>query len=84
MGESDHWRIDTQLAGAGTVLLSGRAPVTKETSGWSQSYGFNYEEASTRPIPGLENEPTHYQIIAYVRAFRSCFECIQFSTVLEF
>lgn len=74
LGLSDRWRIDTQLAGSNTVLLSGRAPVTKETSGRSNSYGFNYEEASTCPIPGLENNTGHHRIIAYVRAIRSDFE----------
>jgi len=64
-GLSDKWRIDTQLVGTKTVLLSGRAPVTKMTSGKSTSYGFNFEEASTRPAPGLEKEPSHYRIIAY-------------------
>ena len=68
-GLSDEWRIDTQLAGANTVLLSGHAPVTKETSGRSYSYGFNFEEASTYAISGLENEPSHHRIITYVRAF---------------
>lgn len=70
LGSSDKWRIDTQLAGLNTVLLSGRAPVTKEFSGKSNSFGFNYEEASTCPIPGLEDEPSHHRIIAYVRVFR--------------
>ena len=68
-GLSDKWRIDTELVGTKTVLLSGRAPVTKMTGGKSTSYGFNFEEASTRPAPGLEKEPSHYRIIAYVREF---------------
>jgi hypothetical protein len=66
-GLSDQWRIDTQLAGANTVLLSGRAPVTKETSGQSTSYGFNFEDASTYSAPGLENGPGHHRIVVYVR-----------------
>ena len=74
VGLSDEWRIDTQLAGANTVLLSGHAPVTIETSGRSTSYGFNYEDASTYPVPGLENEPSHHRIITYVRAFCLGFE----------
>lgn len=75
-GLSDQWRIDTQLAGANTVLLSGRAPVTKETSGQSTSYGFNFEDASTYPAPGLGNESGHHRIIAYVRIFCFGFERI--------
>ena len=68
-GLSDKWRIDTELAGAKTVLLSGHAPVTKMTGGISTSYGFNFEEASTYPVPGLGDEPSHHRIIAYVREF---------------
>lgn len=81
-GLSDKWRIDTQLAGANTILLSGRAPVTKETIGRSSSYGFNYEDASTYPISGLENEPSHHRIIAYVCAPRPGFERIRSSKIL--
>ena len=66
-GLSDEWRIDTQLAGVNTILLSGHAPVTKETSGRSYSYGFNFEEASTYAISGLENESSHHRIVTYVR-----------------
>ena len=75
-GVSDQWRIDTQLAGTNTILLSGRAPVTKETSGQSNSYGFNFEDASTYPAPGLRNEPSHHRIVAYVRALPSGFDWI--------
>ena len=63
---SDKWRIDTELAGTKTVLLSSNGPVTKTTGGRSTSYGFKFEEASTYPVPGLENEPSHHRIIAYV------------------
>jgi len=74
-GLSDQWRIDTQLAGANTVLLSGCAPVTKETSGKSTSYGFNFEDASTYPAPRLGNVPSHHRIVAYVSVlvrFKAC------------
>ena len=81
-GFSDQWRIDTQLAGESTVLLTGRAPVTIETSGWSNSYGFNYEDASTYPIPGLENEPSHHRIVAYVCASSLGFARIRSSGIL--
>ena len=74
-GRSNRWRIDTQLAGAGTVLMSGCAPVTKKTSGQSTSYGFNFENASTNPAPGLENAHGHYRIVTYVREFGFGFEC---------
>lgn len=65
-GLSDKWRIDTQLAGTNTVLLSGCAPTTKETSGKSTSYGFNFEDASTYSALGLENESGHHRIVVYV------------------
>ena len=65
-GLSDTWRIDTQLAGTSTVLLTGSAPVTKETSGHSTSYGFNFEEAATYPAPGLEDETGHCRVVSYV------------------
>jgi len=64
-GQSDTWRIDTQLAGVNTVLLSGTAPVTKETSGRSTSYGFNFEDASTQPAPGLGDGTSHHRIVVY-------------------
>lgn len=73
VGTPDVWRIDTQLAGANTILLSGWSEITKETSGRSYSHGFNFETASTYPISGLENESGHHRIIAYVRAFCSGF-----------
>jgi len=65
-GVADTWRIDTQLAGTSTVLLTSCAPITKEIGGRSFSYGFNFQEASTHPAPGLEEETGHYRIIAYV------------------
>ena len=76
VGQSDQWRIDTQLAGANTILLSGCAPVTKETGARSISYGFNYEDASTYPVPGLGDGSGHHRIVAYVRAFHLDFERI--------
>jgi len=66
--KSDYWRIDTQLAGEKTVLMNGWPPVTKQTSGRSQSYGFNFEKACTHPAPGCESGTGHHRIVAYVRA----------------
>jgi hypothetical protein len=74
MGLYGDWRIDTELAGAKTVLLSGHAPVTKETSGWSTSYGFNFEDASTYSVPG--NGPSHHRIVTYVRVLCQFFKLI--------
>ena len=64
---SDHWRIDTQLAGEKTVLMNGWPPVTKQTSGQSQSYGFSFEKTCTYPAPGCESGTGHHRIITYVR-----------------
>ena len=75
-GRSDQWKVDTQLAGANTVLLSGRPPVTKETSGRSTRCSFNFKEAATYPAPGLGEEPGHHRIIAYVRVLCLGFERI--------
>lgn len=74
VGLSDTWRIDTELAGANTVLLSGRAPVTKEKSGRSTSHGFNFEDASTYSVTG--SGASHHRIVAYVRVLRQLFKYI--------
>lgn len=66
-GQSDQWRVDTQLAGTNTVLLNGRLPVVKGASGQGVSYSFNFTNASTYPASGLRNEPNHHRIVAYVR-----------------
>jgi hypothetical protein len=65
--KSGCWRIDAQLAGIKTVLLSGCPPATKQTSGRSESYGFSFEKACTQPAPGCENGTGHHRIITYVR-----------------
>ena len=73
-GRSDRWRIDTQLAGANTVLLTGRPQVTRGTNDQDACYGFSFKEASTYPAPGLGDEPGHHRIVTYVRAFCLGFE----------
>ena len=65
--KSSHWRIDTQLAGNKTVLMNGCPLATKQTSGQSQSYGFNFEKACTYPAPGCESGTGHHRIVTYVR-----------------
>jgi len=74
-GRSGHWRIDTQLAGANTVLLTG-PQVTRGARGQGVSHEFSFKEASTYPAPGLGNEPGHHRIVVYVRAFCLGFESI--------
>ena len=68
-GRSDHWRIDTQLAGNNTVLMNSWLLGTRQTSGWSESHGFNFEKAFTHPAPGCEGGTGHCRIVAYVSLF---------------
>lgn len=65
--KSGCWRIDTQLAGSKTVLLSTCPRTTKQTSGWSESYGYSFEKACTQPAPGCESGTGHHRIVTYVR-----------------
>lgn len=69
-GKPDHWRMDTQLAGDKTALINGWPPVTKQTCGYSQSYGYNFEKLCTHPAPGCESGTGHYRIVTYVRSSR--------------
>lgn len=69
--KSDDWRIDTQLAGDKTILINAWSSVTKQSSGQSESYGFNFEKACTHPAPGCESGTGHHRIVTYVRALYS-------------
>jgi len=75
-GRSGQWRVDTQLAGTNTVLLTGRPQVTRGPRFQGASYGFSFKEASTYSAPGLGNEPGHHRIVAYVRVSCLGFESI--------
>jgi hypothetical protein len=59
------FRIDAQLAGNGTVLLS-RWETRAREQGLPTSYGFNFEEASTTPAAGCEGTTSHHRIVKYV------------------
>lgn len=59
------FRIDAQLAGNGTVLLSRWETRTRE-QGRPTSYGFNFEQASTTPAAGCEGTTSHHRIVKYV------------------
>jgi hypothetical protein len=52
------FRIEAQLAGNGTVLLSRWETYTRE-KGLRTSSGFNFEEKSTAPAAGCEGTPPH-------------------------
>ncbi|KIM82257.1 hypothetical protein PILCRDRAFT_71145 [Piloderma croceum F 1598] len=58
------FRIDAQLAGNGTVLLSRWETRTRE-QGLPTSYGFNFEGASTTPAAGCEGTTSHHRIVKY-------------------
>lgn len=60
------FRIDLQLAGSKTVLMSRWEQITKEQPGTRRSYGFNFEEVMTVPSPGCESGTGHHRIITYV------------------
>lgn len=74
-GKTDKWRIDTQLAGEKTILLSNRP---RFVSGVDDpgNYGAYFEDQSTEPAPGLEDTSGHYRVVSYVCASCSSFEYI--------
>ncbi|KAF9464193.1 hypothetical protein BDZ94DRAFT_525066 [Collybia nuda] len=58
------FRIDMQLAGTGTVLLNRwEVRTSEQMSGFT--YGFNFEKASTKPVPGCEKSTGHHRIVKY-------------------
>lgn len=60
------FRIDTQLAGTGTVLFNRWEKRTQEeASGYT--YGFNYEKASTKPAEGCSGSTGYHRIVQYVK-----------------
>lgn len=64
---SRDFRIDTQLAGDKTVLLSRWEQLNKEQGERiGISYGFNFETAATVPAPGCGASTGHHRIITYV------------------
>ena len=68
-GLSNQQWIDTQLMGANVILLSRHQPVTKETSGRSTSYGFNFEAVSTYTSPRIRKRaksPPYDRLSTYV------------------
>ncbi|KZP03187.1 hypothetical protein FIBSPDRAFT_688699, partial [Athelia psychrophila] len=56
-------RIDTQLAGDGTVLLNRWETRTREDG--QGSYGFNLEKAATSPLAGCEEATSYHRIVKY-------------------
>lgn len=65
--EARDFRIDTQLAGDKTVILSRWEKLTREQGGRSYtSYGFNFEKVATVPASGCGASTGHHRIITYV------------------
>jgi hypothetical protein len=58
------FRIDTQLAGEGTVLFNRWNERDKARGGFS--YGINFEKSSTSPAKGCDGTSSHHRIIKYV------------------
>jgi hypothetical protein len=62
------WRIELQLAGKKSVLLSGW---NDRTTMFTQPnfYGFSFERHTTRFVPGCEaGKPAHIRSVKYVRS----------------
>ncbi|KAA1472258.1 hypothetical protein DENSPDRAFT_777962 [Dentipellis sp. KUC8613] len=59
------FRIDMELAGAGTVLMNRWEPRTRDVAGNGRSYGSAFEGKNTVPVPGCEHSTGHYRIIRY-------------------
>jgi len=65
-GATKDFRIDMQLAGKGTVLLTRFAERTREMfSGCT--FGYSFERESTVVAPGCKDSYSHHRIITYVR-----------------
>ncbi|KAL6303150.1 hypothetical protein BKA93DRAFT_886705 [Sparassis latifolia] len=65
-GTASEFRIDTQLAGKGTVLMSRWEKRTSEEADpavWTYSLSFEHE--STTPIEGCEQRGGHHRIVKY-------------------
>jgi len=58
------FRIDFQLAGAGTVLFNRWEPRTSEIS-QGYSYGHNFEKMMSRDASGCEGSTGHHRIVLY-------------------
>jgi hypothetical protein len=63
---SKDFRIDMQLAGERTILFNRWEKRTREQMD-GNTYGFNFETASTRPTSGCEHSTGHHRIVRYVR-----------------
>ncbi|TFY62830.1 hypothetical protein EVG20_g6556 [Dentipellis fragilis] len=63
--EARDFRIDVELAGERTLLMNRWEPNTRDHAGNGYSFGFGYEEATTKHLRGCEGSTGHYRIIKY-------------------
>ncbi|TFY66003.1 hypothetical protein EVG20_g5084 [Dentipellis fragilis] len=63
--QAEDFRIDIELGGDHTLLMSRwRANVTYGSGDW-RTFGFGFEESTTRNVKGCEKSTGHYRIIKY-------------------
>jgi hypothetical protein len=67
-GKAKEFRIDTQLAGERTVLLSRWEE--RVAVGPEGSYGFSFEDSQTFALPGCEEATSYHRIISYVSDYK--------------
>lgn len=67
------FRIDTQLVGDKTIILNRWEPKTTEFM-HGDTYGFNFEKATTKPMPpATQRSMYHHRIVTYVKlSFSFC------------
>ncbi|KAF5360676.1 hypothetical protein D9756_004670 [Leucocoprinus leucothites] len=63
-GTGRDWRIDTELVGGKTVLLNRWEQQTIDNLR-GNTYGFGFEDASTKTVPGSDGLPGHARIATY-------------------
>jgi len=66
--DAKEFRIDTQLAGKGTVLFNRWEKRTRESveNRNYSTYGFSFERASTKHAHGCEDSTGYHRIVKYV------------------
>jgi hypothetical protein len=67
-GTGRDWRIDTELVGDNTIFLNRWEQQTVDHLNGTM-YGFGFEKAATRTVPGSDGLPGHARIATYVRAY---------------
>jgi len=64
--QTNDFRIDTQLAGEKTVLLTRWEKVTREKGGGlGQSYGYNFEKEATSAAAGCDAGKGYHRMVTY-------------------